>query len=215
MARVQNLSPELLSVNQDVMRGRHPVYPLRTVLGWFGDDKGKARRLLRAAMQALNLRSRPDASSASISSTVVFFSALPGALKPAITDKHSLPDITDIEKKLRLESRTREKAPAPPPQRRDVAATRSAATPKPAAPVASWMQMVQEVRQTMICSVCDQEIPTRKRDRDMRAVALFGAADFAVCCCCLQTVPKRLEKPAYCTRWIEYRHRMRVSGPAG
>jgi hypothetical protein len=213
---VQKPSPELLLVQQDVLRGKHADYPLRTVFGWFGDDRGKARKLLRAAMKELNLRSRPDAGSASIRSTIVFFSAVPGARKPAVAGKHALPDVADIEEKLRRVSRTEENAPAPPPPQKRAAAvtpSRRIAAPKSAASVASCLQMVQEVRQTMICSVCDQEIPTRKRDQDMREVALFGAADFAVCCCCIQTVPKQLEESdAYRARWIDYRHRMRVSG---
>jgi hypothetical protein len=183
---------------------------LQPVLDWFGDDKGKARRLLRAAMKGLNLRSRPDAGSASISSTVMFFSAPPGVLKPAVTAKHVLPYVTDTEEKLRLASRTGEKAPAPPTENCAATAKRPIAAPKPAASVASRMQMVQEVRQTIICSVCDLEITSHKRDQDIQAVALFGAANFLVCCCCLQTVPRSLEKTrAYRTRWIEYRHRMR------
>jgi hypothetical protein len=78
-------------------------------------------------------------------------------------------------------------------------------TPKPA----MLMEQIPQMRQVLICSVCNQEITREKRDQTAKEVLLFGAAAFGVCCCCLQAIPRWLfGDEDYHGRWIDYRHRI-------
>jgi hypothetical protein len=174
--------------------GTYHLYAMRTVLSWFGNDKGKSRKRLRVAMKELNLGSRPDSGSASIRSNIIFFSKSQGASQPpASAGVRGRPNISEVKRKFEEQCCSTDfpgiGRPPRTPREAD-AETRAAPTlpKKTATPAPSWMQLLQEVRQALICAVCDEEIPTHKRDRDTLAVALFGAADFGVSCCCLQTV---------------------------
>jgi hypothetical protein len=97
-----------------------------------------------------------------------------------------------------------------PPQERSTPPR--SARPRPPLVSAPVMEFIPELRQVMICDVCGQEISATHREQTMKDVALFGATNFGVCCCCLQGVPESLaESSAYQTRWIDYRHRARVA----
>jgi hypothetical protein len=206
----------MIRLRDAALKGEFPEVFARTVLSWFHQDPGTARRLLGASIDSLGIDTRPKILHCSIGSRVVVFrrGVPPPDKTPPVLLTSQPPHLTsdlpvrldtlrNLRRHQKAASRSRERganvAPSRPPPR----------TTASGPPVG--LCMYQEVRQILLCPVCEAEITLAKRNLAMQEVVLFGAANFALCCCCFQTVAEDMAiSEAYQRRWIDYRRTRRI-----